>query len=738
MEGCSVQNLKNIEEAKREIRAAAIGRWFERESIRQQVKRDIELQGIGSADSYVRQNAFAKRLKSINRINAEIKGMDLPLGIERRMGPTLDWTAHAPNERVRRAGRPVARLVPLTRPNIDPIGFGTGFLISPDLLITNWHVFPSRADAEGSAANFLYEDTVDGISRGLTFELDPKRFFVSSKELDFAIVSVAPHTDRGELLVDLGQITLIETRPKILRGHPINIIQYPHGGTKKYATSNNRLLDIIEEEGLLHYETDTLEGSSGSPAFSSLWELVALHHMSIPAIRNGKILSLGGDIWREGMGDEAIQWIANEGIRISAIVAKLSTIDVDTLEERLILKSLLATTKDPIPEALAAISRQKMETNKVTESQQKLSDIQFQKENIVPEIQFNFSGPVTININANPQSLIKDLSNQPTPAIDKGIEASIKFDQDYEARDGYNPTFLDDTGNILVPIPQVAPHRLEEIYTNEYGEPLILKYHHFELVMNKKRRLQMWSAVNVDYSPERKIEGDRKSWGSDRWIPDPRIPANVQIFDADFYKPAGNIDRGHVVRREDNEWGDDRLEIEYANADTFHWTNCTPQHEAFNQSTPGQYNKNYRRMEGTWGAFENHLQKSRRGPNTKATIIAGPILSDKDPTADFGKGPIQYPIRFFKIICVVDNGSEKPVLKVFGFIFSQENVVDEFGIERFSPGKFSQYQVPLTSIEEAAGLEFDKILHQQDTMDGQTQKLISSIDDVAGVKTVID
>ena len=264
----------------------------------------------------------------------------------------------------------------------------------------------------------------------------------------------------------------------------------------------------------------------------------------------------------------------------------------------------------------------------------------------------------------------------------------------------------------------------------------MLKYHHFELVMNRARRMQMWSAANVDYAPARKMEGERDSWGSDRWIPDPRIPAAVQIFDADFYKPAGNIDRGHVVRREDNEWGDDESEIEFANSDTFHWTNCTPQHEAFNQSTPGRNDKAYRGMEGLWGAFENHIQKSRTGDDTRACLLAGPILAEDDPSADFGKGPIRYPIRFFKIVCVAEGPVGRKRLRVFGFILSQKDVVARFGIERFGPGRFKGQQVPLTEIEEAAGLKFEQVLHDADVLAGQKGRDVASATDVVGIDRV--
>src|SRR6185369_9086930 len=127
--------------------------------------------------------------------------------------------------------RPVARLVANIRPGLLPEGFATGFLVADGLLLTNYHVFPTRGDAVGIGANFLHEKDERGLQMGSIFELDPDRFFVSDETLDFAVVAVKPKAiDGSSALEDLGLITLIEATPKILRGQPVNIIQYPDGG----------------------------------------------------------------------------------------------------------------------------------------------------------------------------------------------------------------------------------------------------------------------------------------------------------------------------------------------------------------------------------------------------------------------------------------------------------------------------------------------------------------------------
>lgn len=502
-------NLNRVREAKAAIQAAALTRWQRRTNDRDRNKTAIANGGPGAADSHERQELFGRRTASIGLLSTLSARARLPFGIERKMGATLDFLPLPPSEQARRAGRPVARIVDTVDARIEPQGFATGFLVAPDLLITNWHVFPLRADAVGCGAHFLYEQSERGVSRGIVFELRPAEFYVSDEKLDFAVVKVASRATTGEVLSDLGQITLIEARPKILTGQPVNIIQHPEGRPKQYAVSQNRLVDILEEEGMLHYETDTLEGSSGAPAFSDFWEVVALHHTAIPDSRAGKVLARDGSFWTREMGDDAVRWVANEGIRVSAIVARLRAMQPDVgPADAPLLKALVDSTTDPVAEAVAAIGREAGTDARISVQATTGST---GGERYMSGMQFTFTGPVTININAPAApaafAATPATSEAPRPAA---LERSMRFDPNYEGREGYDPSFLGD--GIDVPTPEVAAARLREVLKDESGEPLVLKYHHFELVMNRKRRLQMWSAVNVDYAPSRKVSGDRDMW----------------------------------------------------------------------------------------------------------------------------------------------------------------------------------------------------------------------------------
>jgi endonuclease G len=702
--------LDRMRDLKRQAMLAAASRWQARTVSRSADQATVATLGPGAADSPMRQARYSARQVMLSQAIGLRERGQLPIFIERKIGPTLDFLSAAPSEAARKAGQPVARIVSSIDPRVQAEGFATGFLITPDLLMTNCHVFPDATSAVGTGANFLHDMDEHGLQIGITFAVQPDVFFIKDDTLDFAIVALASTAVTGEKLSDLGFIGLSEATSKILKGQAIEIIQYPDGGAKEYATKNNKLLDILDE-GFLHYETDTLEGSSGAPAFSDSWELVALHHAGIPEVRDGQIMTVNGTAWTEDMGDDKVHWIANEGIRISTIVQALGKVRVASPPQATLLSDLLKGTTDPADDISQLLTENaiapetRMRFTPATNVSINTEPSGLSGGNTMSGTNLNFSGPVTIHVYA-PTTL-----TAPSPGLapEVALEKVLRFDPNYDDREGYNAAFLGEGLN--VPTPGVAPQRDNEMFKQD-GGIVVLPYHHYSLAMNRARRLQMWSAVNVDYDPDMRKQSGRAFFGTDRWIGDPRIPASIQIADPDFYKPAGQIDRGHIVRREDNAWGETALETEYANSDTFHWTNCTPQHAAFNRSTPG---KPYGGIKGLWGGFEAYIQKSLQHGDTKACILAGPVLAKDDPSADFGAGPIQYPIQFWKIVAVaVQELGGAASLRTYGFVLSQEDVVEQFGIE-FAPGQYARYQRSLHDIAALAGVVFDNTLLAADT-----------------------
>jgi endonuclease G, mitochondrial len=677
-----VDRFDDMKSARFQLALSAATRWQQRAKTRIEQLTRLAKDGPAAADSPERVGRF--RAMQEKRVVDGLSNITL----ERIIGPTLDFTSRPPNENARRAGNAVCRIVEMRGKGIEPVGFGTGFLVSPDLMLTNHHVLPGASDARGIGANFGYEQTLSGLAQGDIFELEPDRFFLSHEALDFALVAIKSRSQTGLPLDSLGFNPLIRATGKILIGHPINIIQHPEGGFKRYAVSENKLIDVLDT--FLHYETDTLPGSSGSPSFNDFWEVVALHHSGVPEMRDGKIMARDGRIWDKSMPDEAINWIANEGVRISRIVAFLGDQKMPDEPRAELLTGVLRAAEArqrPTTETSASTDGVKIATRNA------MSDAA----NAIIQI----SGNAVINIANGPPSFVSAGSRE---SIDpRNLEKVSAFDNDYGNRHGYDRTFL--TGHD-VPWPTIANKRMQQIFLDRHNNPLILDYHHYSIVQNKQRRLPMWAASNADYTPRMRNGFKGKDIGTPSWRSDPRIPESIQLSEA-FYDVAGKFDKGHLVRRDDSEWGRTRQEIEFANSDTFHLTNCTPQHEAFNRSN----------KKGLWGRLENHLVTQATAVGGRLIIFSGPILAPDDPEHDFGEGfVVQYPNSFWKVIIVSESDGGATRLAAYGFILEQKSVIKKLGVERFDVGDFHPFHYSLQTISERSDVVFDDILTRADRM----------------------
>lgn len=674
-----------LRDRKRHVMRQAAERWQKR-SRGQKVLEQLSALGGEPAefDTPLRQRQFMERSAVLQRA-AELRELGrLPIGLERKIGSTLDFIQNAPSEAARKAGRPVVRIVTSCDPGVQAVGFATGFLVAPRLLLTNWHVFDEPASARGNGANFFYEHGEGGVALGELFEIDPDFFFLSNERLDFALVGIKRTSVLGKDLGDVIPATVTDAPAKILVGQPVNIVQHPDGGPKTWVTMNeNRVIDV-SDDGFLQYTADTLQGSSGSPVFSKAWELVGLHHSGVPETHDGKIVAVDGSEWNEDMGDDKVHWIANEGIRISALLRSLAETRLSDSRQQSVLDAFLEGSSDPVDD-VRDILESSGETTTASARPLTLAG---------NGAAMTFTGPVTI--------IVGDTVSE---RLDRAgaLERVIRFDPDYPARKGYQADFLGD--GLIVPAPGVAKSRRTEMLIAD-GEVQVFRYHHYSLAMNSRRRLLMWSAANVDYDPERRKVRGRTTFGTDKWIYDPRLPVELQIGDRDFYEPAGQSDRGHVVRRQDSAWGESPEEVEFANSDTFHWTNCTPQHAAFNRAAaPSKYQMD----EGIWGGFEVYTQSQLQKGETRACVLAGPVLSDDDPVEDFGRGPVAIPVRFWKVVVVKKLGTETPELEAHGFILSQKDLLGKFGIE-FAAGRFERFRSPLREISKAAGVTFDPVI----------------------------
>ncbi|MCI0349533.1 MAG: serine protease, partial [Acidobacteriales bacterium] len=204
---------------------------------------------------------------------------------------------------------------------------GTGFLVAPRVLLTNAHVIPDKETAEICSADFNFEDKVNGngMEGAVRFKLAPQELFISSpeEELDYTLVAVESASGAARL-DEFAFLKLDAAVGKVLRGECLNIIQHPNGAAKRVALRQNRFTALLER--FMHYEADTMPGSSGSPVFNDQWQVVCLHHAGVPLKDSqGRILTKDNRVW-DGDNDDPvlIKWIGNEGVRISRIIADVA------------------------------------------------------------------------------------------------------------------------------------------------------------------------------------------------------------------------------------------------------------------------------------------------------------------------------------------------------------------------------------------------------------------------------
>jgi len=253
--------------------------------------------------------------------------------------------------RILRSASSVCRI--LIQNNFGVSGYGTGFLVSPHVLITNNHVLPDPDTARQSVAQFNYE--IDDGGRVLTpvsFRLRPEQFFLTSTYKpvpgspfdgrDFTLVAVEPAGSDGAPLDRFGFIRMDGTLGKIIEGETCVVIQHPKGDYKKIVLKDIRLITLTEN--FLIYESDTLPGSSGSVVLGlGTASVVGLHHSSIPRKdAAGNWLRKAGTPAQPNDPDEAIDWIGNEGVRVSCIVEAFNNL--------------------PLPDAMQAMRRQLIES----------------------------------------------------------------------------------------------------------------------------------------------------------------------------------------------------------------------------------------------------------------------------------------------------------------------------------------------------------------------------------------
>lgn len=200
----------------------------------------------------------------------------------------------------------------------DKMKWGTGFLVGPDLVMTNYHVLRELIlqpdTVQEVICRFDYNITAEGddIFQGRPVGLAPNAVLAYSPYSDFDLDMTAGlnvawpagHLDyalvrleqaisdepfgpylKGELPASeaaRGYIRPPAVAPVFTDGGHLFIVQHPNKGPKKIAFGFGMVIGADLDQQRVRYAVNTLKGSSGSPCFNEKYEWTALHNAGDP------------------------------------------------------------------------------------------------------------------------------------------------------------------------------------------------------------------------------------------------------------------------------------------------------------------------------------------------------------------------------------------------------------------------------------------------------------------------
>jgi len=259
----------------------------------------------------------------------------------------------------------------------------------------------------------------------------------------------------------------------------------------------------------------------------------------------------------------------------------------------------------------------------------------------------------------------------------------------FKNRAGFDTSFLKN-GKVITPWPKLEPSLDAGLAKpsdkpDESGE---LRYTHFGVKYSEPHKLPLMTAVNID--------GDRAvriKRGQDKWFVDERIKSSIQLGAANFADAL--IDRGHMVRREDPNWGTE-TEAQLANDDTFHYVNAAAQHSRLNQGKQ------------LWQGLENYILDSARTHGFQACVFTGPVISEDSEEIDGATVPME----FWKLVATLDADGGK--LRATAYLLSQGQLIRKLMEDRSRTeanegvvlGEYRTFQMSIADLAEATGYDF--------------------------------
>lgn len=555
----------------------------------------------------------------------------------------------------------------------DLAWLGTGWLVRPDVVVTNRHVAAEFGRNDGTS--FVFKQGIGGSqmnasidfleeigsTRERTFRLNRILHIEDSDGPDLAFVRVTP-TSEHSLAAPIGLSAYSEDNEMVA------VIGYP---ARDSRIPDRQLMDEIfgnvydkkrlapgqvtgSDSTSIRHDCSTLGGNSGSVVLSlKTGEAVGLHFA-------GRFLR----------GNFAVP----------------STIVGERLEKVLSGRIRPGPVHQSVPDRPAPTNYRVPAASR-------------------PETRFSFVVPLRVTVEVGKP--YPDGDDQPDRVTD-GSSTTIDTDDevyteavpaDYRDRLGYEETFL----GAPVPMPSVTSGRDDVLsFTVDGNTEDVLRYEHFAVMMSRSRRLCLFSAVNIDGLHS--ISMPRVGWRTD-----PRIPLGAQIR-KECYGAEPKFSRGHMTRREDPVWGP-RDTAAKANADSMHVTNAVPQMQPFNG--------------GVWLELENYALQNARKDDVRISVFTGPFLTSEDPTR-FG---VQIPTEFWKVIAFIHDETRQ--LCATGYTMSQQDFLRE---EEFVFGKHKTAQRSIASIEQRTGLSFGPLAALDPIED--TEGLVSELTDVRQIRFI--
>lgn len=163
---------------------------------------------------------------------------------------------------------------------------GTGFLVGPDVILTNYHVAKHASLGATGVVRFDHRKDAAGLpvpaESAHPFAADWSLDVSDEDDLDYAFVRLADRPGDARGVLKPGPHTFVA-------GEPVFILQHPSVQPLKLCVGSASDLSALPDR--VAYTANTEGGSSGSPCCSLDWTPVALHHWGAKTGNRGIPLS---------------------------------------------------------------------------------------------------------------------------------------------------------------------------------------------------------------------------------------------------------------------------------------------------------------------------------------------------------------------------------------------------------------------------------------------------------------